>query len=240
MFDDVLSAFVAVVVALLVALPFGGALKRRPWLFYLMACAMVALHLWYRLSGHYVASLQVFIDVLNKGYLACAFLAIVMFVGVLDERSSLRRRLQPIRAELSIISFILIVSHAVIFLPTYLPHLSVLFSSRPSMSASIVIATMLVVVYLVLTLTSFHVFRTRMPYKVWKAVQRLSYLMVALLYAHIVLALGRSAFGGYHSPGALLALATYTVIVAVYGVLRARKALQDRSRQAVSTEAASR
>ena len=226
---DLVSALISAAIALIVAFPLGGALRRHPVPFYLVALALVVAHLWYRLAGMYVAGAQVVVDVMQKAYLSCAFLALVMFIGVLDEQSAARRRLQPIRAELSILSFILALGHTIVFLPSYLPHFSRVFLSHPGMAASIVVAILLVVVYVLLTVTSLHVLRVRMPYRVWKPIQRLSYAMVALLYAHILLALGRSAFLGHGSASAQLALVIYTLTTVVYVVLRVRKALRLRA-----------
>jgi sulfoxide reductase heme-binding subunit YedZ len=226
---DLVSALVSAAIALIVAFPLGGALKRQPAPFYLVALALVVTHLWYRFAGMYVPGAQVLIDVMQKAYLACAFLAIVMFIGVLDEQSAARRRLQPIRAELSILSFVLALGHTVVFLPSYLPHFSTIFLSHPGMAASIIVAILLEVIYAVLTVTSLHVLRVHMPYHTWKSIQRLSYAMVALLYAHILLALGRSAFLGHGSSSAQLAIVLYTLTTLAYVVLRVRKALRTRA-----------
>lgn len=230
MLNDIISALISVVVALIVALPLGGALKKRPAAFYAVAAVLVAAHLAYRFSGAYIAWLQVLVDVMNKGYLACAFLAIVMFTGVLDEGSAARRKLQPIRAELSILSFILILSHAIVYLPSYLPVLGRLFSLRAGMGVSIVVAIVLSVIFAVLSVTSLRVLRTKIPRKTWKAIQRGAYVMVALLWLHIFLVLSRSAFGGHGSESAQFALVVYTVLVVLYAVLRIRKAMNDHRR----------
>lgn len=232
MLDDILSALISVAVVAVVAFPLGGLLKKRPLPFYIVAALLVGAYLFYKFEGLYIAELQTVVGIVSKGYLACTLLAVVMFIGVLDETSPARRRLQPIRAELSILSFILILGHAIAYLPSYLPRLGVIFSSRLNLAFSISVAMLLVVVFAILAATSLRVFRTKMPYRVWKGIQRMSYLMVALLYLHIVLALGRSAFVGAGSDSVKFALAVYTVVVVVYAVLRVRKALRDRVRRA--------
>lgn len=231
MLDDVLSALLSVTVATLVAVPLGSLLKRRPLPFYIAAALVTGAYLYYKFGGFYSAGLQPIAGVVSKGYLACSLLAIVMFTGVLDEASPVRRRLQPIRAELSILSFILILGHAIAYLPSYLPRLGTIFSMRLNLAFSIAVAMLLVTVFAVLAVTSLHALRSRMPYRAWKGIQRLSYLMVALLYLHIVLALGRSAFVGAGSGGVRLALVVYGVLTVAYAVLRVRKALRDRARR---------
>lgn len=230
MVGDLLSALIALLVALGVAFGLGGSLRRYPAVFYAVALVFSGAYVWCKLSGTYAASLQVVVDVMGKGFLACAFLAIVMYTGVLDEGSPARKRLQPIRAELSIISFILILGHVVGYAPSYLTRLGVVFGSKPSLAVSFTVALVLLVVFALLSVLSLAVVRRRMPYRLWKRIQRLSYAMVGLLYLHIVLVLARSAFMGHPSVSAQVALGVYTLAVAVYAVLRVRKALRDRRR----------
>jgi sulfoxide reductase heme-binding subunit YedZ len=238
MLDDVISATISVVVALAVAIPLAPALRRHPTPFYLAAALAVAVYAWQRFSGGYVVGTNWFIDMIQKAYLSCAFLAIVMFVGVMPETSALRRRLQPVRGELSIVSFILMTGHAAAFLPAYLPRLRQVFASHLGLSASIVVAVLLAAIFALLAVTSLRAIRSRMPHGAWKAIQRLSYLMVALLYAHILLALGRTALASRASSAARLAIVVYTALLVAYAVLRVRKALRDRDRRrALAAEA---
>lgn len=237
MLDDIISALISVALALIVALPLGKALKKHPAPFYLVALMFVAAHLTYKFTGTYIAGAQVIVDVMQKGYLACALLAIVMFIGVLDEQTALRRRLQPIRAELSIMSCILISSHVLAFLPSYLPRLGAIFASHLGMSVSIIMACLLTLVFVLLSVMSLRVIRQHMSYKTWKAIQRLSYVMVALLLAHIALALGRPAFVGHGSSSAQFALVVYAILGVAYAVLRIRKALRDAKKAAAEQQA---
>lgn len=231
MIQDIVSALLSVAVALVVALPLGGALKKCPVAFYGMALLAVAAYVGYRYSGHVVPQAQILVDVMGKGYLSCSLLAVVMFTGVLNEGSPLRRRLQPIRAELSILSLITIMGHVMAYLPSYIPRIGAMFSQRASLAASFTVAAVLLVIFVVLGATSLHALRSRIPYKVWKAIQRMSYLMVALLFAHVLLVLGPLVVGGYGSPTALVSLVMYTLIVAAYAVLRLRKAHNDKKKQ---------
>ena len=231
MLADLASAGIGIACALLIAFPLGGALRKHPAPFYVVAILLVAAHFAYRASGAYVASAQVLLDVLNKAYLGCALLAVVMFTGVFDMNHPVRHRLQPIRAELSILSFIFVLDHIVGYAPAFLPVLGQLFGLRAGMAVSFVAAAVLTAVFVMLTVTSVKAVRAKMPHAVWKNVQRGSYVMVGLLWLHIVLVLGRPAFseaGG--SQAAQIALAVYTIAVLVYAVLRIRKALRDRQK----------
>ena len=227
---DVLVVVVSLAIALAVAFPLGGVLKRWPAAVYGVAALVVGLYLVGFYRAMFVGAWQPVVEPLRKGYVATFLLAIVMVTGALPERSAVRRRLQPIRAELSILSFVLYMAHVWTFLPSYLPRLGLLVSIGNLMSASIVVALVLTAVYALLTVLSLHKVRTHMPYRVWKGIQRLSYAMVALLYLHIWLAVGRSALFGA-SADMRVALVLYSVLVAVYAVLRVRKAVGDRRRR---------
>ena len=232
MLADLASACIGIVVALLIAFPAAGMLRKYPVPFYAVAVLLVAAHFVYRMQEAYFAPAQMFLDVLNKGYLGCALLAIVMFTGVLDMESPLRHRLQPIRAELSILSFIFICDHVIGYAPAFFPVLGQLFTVRAGMAVSFVAAIVLTAVFVVLTVTSVKAIRAKMSRTTWKNIQRGSYAMVGLLWLHIVLVLARPAFsetGG--SQSAQFALAVYTIVVAVYAVLRVRKALRDRRKR---------
>ena len=228
MFTNFVSAALGIGIALLLAFPLGTTLKKHPAPFYFVAFLIVALHLAYRVQGAYIAQAQIVLDAVNKAYLGSALLAIVMFTGVLQENSSLRQHLQPIRAELAILSFIFICDHMIGYAPSFFPVLGRLFSVRAGMAVSIVAAVVLALVFAVLSATSLRAIRRKMSPHTWKHIQRGSYAMVALLWVHIVLVLGRTAFGGSGSPTAITALVVYTVIIALYVVLRIRKALHDR------------
>lgn len=230
MFADVVGVLVSLALALLVAFGLGGPLKRRPGVFYGAGAVVVAVYLLCVYRVGYVAVLQPFLEPLRKGYLATFLLALVMFTGAMPERSSLRRRLQPIRAELSILSFVLYMGHVLTFLPSYLPRLGMLVSIGNLMSASIVVALVLTGIYALLSVLSLREIRARMPYAVWKGIQRLSYVMVGLLYLHICLAVGRSALRGAGAD-MRVAVVLYTVLVVAYAVLRVCKALVDYRRR---------
>ncbi len=239
MLSDILSALVCMTVTLLVSFPLAGPLKRHPWAFYLAAGAVTAVYLWYRQTGTYVPGIQFIIDTMQKGYLASFFLMIVMFTGALDEDSTARRTLQPIRAELSIISFILVIGHVAAFLPAYLPHLSRVLSTHSYVAVSLALALALTALYALLSLLSLRALRHRMPYRVWKGIQRLAYLMVVLLYLHILLTVGHAAVTGKTSD-AKVAMAVYTLVGLSYLFLRTRKSLRDKKRRAAERSQAAR
>ncbi len=225
---QLMGLLLALVVAVLLVFPFSGALRRHPAPFYLAAVVVTGVYVWADLTGVCMAPVGALAAVMQKGYLSSLLLAVVMFTGCFEEGSAVRKRLQPVRGELSILSFILIVGHVCSYLPSYLGRFGALLSARANVAASIVLAVALTALFAVLAATSLRCVRRAMDSKVWKAVQRLSYLMVALLVAHIGFMLGRSALVG--GLTARLTFVVYLAVVVLYAVLRVAKAVRDGAR----------
>lgn len=217
----------SLVIAFVLAFPLGKSLRRHPVVFYAIAVLVVVGFVAsraYNVGGPVVRWLA---PIVQKGYLATVLLGIVMFIGVLDEGSALRRRLQPIRGELSVVSSILYLGHLATYATSFLPRLGMTIQFQPLLGAAVVVAIPLTCVFAALSVTSLRTLKTRMSPKAWRGLQRFSYVMVALLAVHVALALGRSAIDG--SVVARASIAVYLVAVAVYAVLRVRKALRDRA-----------
>lgn len=238
MIPDLLSFALSAAIALAVAFPLGSTLKRHPVPFYLLAFALVGIYELFESAMRPTDfAVQILAEPFRKGYLASCLLAVVMFTGTLAHGSNARRRLQPIRAELSILSCIGYVPHVLTFLPSYLPRFGALVQAGNLMSASLVVAVILLAIYIVLSVLSLRMVRAQMPHRVWKGIQRLSYLMVALLVAHIWLAVGRSALAGAQA-GMRVALTAYTAVALLYAVLRIRRAWLDHAQGAPQSSVA--
>lgn len=230
MLESALGILVSAVVALVIAFPLGTTLKKHPWAFYIVALVLVAGYTVLRSLFPRNDAVQAVMPLFQKGYISIWLLAIVMWTGVLDEGTALRKRLQPIRGELSILSFIFILAHLYIYLEVYLPRFGSLFGPRSNVGVSLVFAIVLALLFLVLTVTSFRAVRNRMSAKGWKRLQRFSYAMVVLVFVHIVFVLGRSAFsGGFNAS--TLSVIVYGAIIVVYTVLRVMKYLRDKKRR---------
>ena len=164
--------------------------------------------------------------VVQKGYVAFALFAVVMMMGVLDKRSAVRRRLQPVRAQLSLLGTILIAGHIGFYAVVYLEILGSVGASNPFAVAGFTSAVALVVLLVPLAVTSIDVVRRRLGAMPWKRLQRLAYPFFALILVHAGCYLAKPVLGG--SADASLNLAVYALLLATYGVLRVRRALADR------------
>ena len=231
---QLIGLLIACAITFVIVVPLKTALWRHAGAFYLGAIALTVVYIWAIQTHARLTPIYVLTIILQKGYLSSLLLAIVMFTGCLNEGSAVRKWLQPIRAELSILSFIFIVGHVFSYLPGYLGRFGVLFATRPHVAASLVIATALTVLFLILSVTSLRVVRRAMKARVWKNIQRFAYLMVVLLAVHICFVLGRSALSGSGGLQASITLSVYIAAVAIYGILRIRKALRDCQKKTVT------
>lgn len=221
-----LGAFlISLAVALVVAFPLGRALRARAWVFYLVAFVLVGAYAGLVVAGVNLNAWRMATFVLQKGYLSSVLLGIVMFTGCLDDTSVLKHRLRPIRGELSVLSFIFVLGHLAVFLPSYAPRLFAGAALKGNVTVSIVVALVLTAIFVALGVTSFRSVRRRMNPKAWKNLQRLSYVMVALCVVHVGFFLGGSAFGG--SGKGIASFVVYALVVAVYAAARLLKAARD-------------
>ena len=228
MVNDLISFALSAVVAFVLVVPLNWLLRKRPTALYFAALCLIGLYAYYQYVGNYGGTVaQLFAEPLRKGYIASCLLATVMFTGTMSPHSEARRFLQPVRAEMSILSCILFMPHIAAYLPSYLPRLPRLVGMGNLISYSIIVALALAAIYVALSVLSLRVVRTKMPFKVWKGIQRASYLMIALLAAHIWLAIGKSALQG-NSPDTTVALVAYSCVIVAYAALRVRRAVLDR------------
>ena len=143
------------------------------------------------------------ITLLTSSYTGVSIYLIVMFVGVLQNTTAVKR-LRLARSELSILGGIIIVAHVarVFYLPFLFANPQFAAVWGPEAAAFMLVATgwigiPLSVVFLVLWVTSFPPVRRRMKPATWRKVQKWAYLFMALMLAQgFFLALGHAAYVG--------------------------------------------
>ena len=200
-------------------------LKKYPVPFYLGAIALVALYCWGTSVGVRGDAWSLFQPLMQRCALAFLLFSIVMFVGVLSEKSALRTRLMPIRRQLSILACIFAVGHIVFYGASYIPRISSAFTGN--LAFSLGLAALITALMTVLCVTSFQIVKHGMSAAAWKRVQRLAYPFYLLIYVHLALLLMPSALAG--NQVAVISIVVYSAIVGAYAVLRVAKALADRS-----------
>ncbi len=221
-----MGLLVCIVIAVLFSWFLRKPVKDYPVVFYVTALIVSALGIyftWFPVSNDIVRTL---VFSIQKGHLAFAFFVVVMFIGVFDPRASIRRSLNPVRAQLSIIASILIIAHFVPYLRGYLSMIGSLFSYRSSIIISFFIAIILLVLLALLAVTSFDAIKKRMTTKSWKTLQKLAYVFFVLIFIHLAGFLTNAYLQG--TDAVLISGTTYIVILVLYGVLRIRRYLIDR------------
>lgn len=218
--------------ALLLAVVFSVALKKPikkyPVLFYAIAIAIDVLFICnsYMVLPRIVSS-ALFLLV-HKCTLSLALFVVVMYIGVFARESKARAYLLPIRAELSIIAWILSLGHMTVYLMSYAPQV---MGGIDHMSGlvlgSLGVALVLFALLLVLGVTSFAVVKRSMKLRTWKRVQRLAYPFFGLVYVHLLLMLLPPALKG--GEAAQVSVAVYSVVFIGYAVLRLRRAAKDKA-----------
>lgn len=191
--------------------------RKAPVAFYVAAIAVDVLFLCSDVLGVPRIVDAALFTVVHKCTLALALFVIVMFIGVFPVDSKIRRWLQPIRAELSIVAWILSMGHMAAYFSSYMTRL---FSGvvDGAVFAAIVVALVLLVLLLVLGVTSFQFVKRRMSKVSWKRVQLLAYPFFGLVYVHLLLMLLPPALHG--GSTARFSVAVYTVIFIAYFVSR--------------------
>lgn len=222
-----MELIISVIASVAFVFLFRKLIKKYPIVFYVLAVLIDVLFL----SGVLFDASR---DIAVVGYpyvarclVGFGFFVIVMYIGVLSEKNRIRQMLMPIRGELSVIACILTLGHVVNYLGSYIADiLDGFFGMSIAMISSFVVSGILLVLLIPLAITSFNFVKSRMKPNSWKKLQKWAYLFYAFLYLHIMLMLvpTLSAVG----QRAMISIVAYTVIFALYAVLRIRKAMVDK------------
>lgn len=196
-------------------------LQHFPTAFYLVSIITTLLFV---VSGF--IDLPAFIDdplflLMRKCTLPLALFCVVMFIGVLPEKSLAKRTLKPIRGQLSIIAWVLSLGHMAAYAGLYVPRFIGKGTPELHMAASFAVAVVLFVLLLVLGATSFDCAKKRMSALHWLRIQRFAYAFFALTYAHVLLALGPASLHG--GAASQESIATYTAVFVSYALLRFKR-----------------
>ncbi len=217
---------IALVVAIALLAACEKPLKSHPALFYLLSLALVGAY-FYGSAVNATGGLWPYvIPLVQRCALAFLLFSVVMFAGALGDASPLKMRIMAVRRQLSIMACIFAVGHIVYYASSYLPRIA----STPTVNLafSLALALVLVVLMTVLLATSLLAVKQHLKASTWKAVQKLAYPFYLLIYVHLALLLMPSAFSGKET--AIVSLDVYSVVMAAYVVLRARRALIRKAR----------
>ena len=213
----------AFALALFVAFACTNQLKKAPMAFYALSIAAVAVYAYGISQGPAVGFWGFFIPFMQRCTLAMAFFVIVMFIGVFDESSPIRKKLLPVRRQLSICGCLLCLSHVFYYAKTYLSQLGSspqlqFAGSSGNLVLSLTISVILVLLLAVLGITSCTFVKAKMKASSWKNIQRLSYAFFTLIIVHLGIILVPPALSG-NTP-AIESVVVWGLIFVAYAVLK--------------------
>lgn len=160
---------------------------------------------------------------LYGGIIGVSFIVVVMYLGVLKKDSKFRKRLMPIRGELSILGCLLILGHNLSFGKGVVEELMIgLYTNAPLYNVAILSSVVLILLMLILLITSFPIVRKKMDGKSWKRIQRLAYPFFVLIYIHYVLVFVPWLAPEFHWYN-LLSTISYSLIYFIYMYLKLKK-----------------
>lgn len=112
-----------------------------------------------------------------KGFLGLAIFYVVMIIGVLNKKTKLYKRLYSIRAELSIIGFIVLTPHAIFFI----------IDKFFGLGRFELIGLIAYIIMVPLFILSFKKIRAKFQFYNWKRIQNFAYLAYVLIFVHLIL-----------------------------------------------------
>lgn len=172
-------------------------------------------------------------DYISRGTLATALFILVMYARILPTKSRFFRTLMSLRAPLAIMAAFMILLHNGTYFIQYHENarLRNIYMSTPEIIAA-GCTTLMLLLLIPLTITSFTFVRKKMKGTTWKKLQRLSYLFYALIYIHVACLFGLQISRGNQSYK--LELAIYTAIFGFYLVSRVALYLKNTKKNNMS------
>ena len=139
-----------------------------------------------------------YLSIINTGLLGLSFYIIVMYTGVLEKGSKIKKKLSSVRREYAIIGFIFLTPHA------YLN----IYNSITNVMPLELLGLLAYLLMIPLFITSFKLIRINIPTSSWLKLHRFSYLVYFLMLLYIIRI----------SEPRIAVL--YTIIYGVYSVLK--------------------
>jgi uncharacterized protein with FMN-binding domain/DMSO/TMAO reductase YedYZ heme-binding membrane subunit len=176
---------------------------------------------------------QIVMGYITRGTFATSLFILVMYARILPRGSKAMTTIMGLRAPLAIMAAMIILLHNGFYLMYYFGRV---FTSGIAMDTYEIIAfistTVMWILLLPLTITSFMKVRRKMNPVKWKNLQRWSYLFYALIYVHVCTLFTKQILSGHASYGRDLAI--YTFVFGYYAVKRVSLALEMKKKSNIS------
>jgi len=118
-----------------------------------------------------------FTGVFVSGEIGLSFYLVVMFAGAFPKQSRLTKKLKSVRKEYSIWGLIALIPHLILFLIDFIT------GAYPWEVVGVIAALIMIPLFI----TSFQRYKKKMKIKDWQKLQKLSYLVYALIFVHLIL-----------------------------------------------------
>lgn len=207
-------------------------IHKFPWLFYALAIIADVVFIYATVGDAPRWLWLALFNQIQKCILPLAMFVIVMFIGCFSKESKVSKWLRPIRAELSIIAWILSLGHMVIYMMSYLPRIFGTAAVSTNVMCAFVVAVVLLILLLVLGVTSFGFVKRRMKTSSWIKLQKWSYVFFGLTYVHLMLMLFPSALHG--GKAATISVCVYSVVFIGYAIWRVIRWQLDKKAEAAA------
>ncbi len=176
---------------------------------------------------------QLVMGYITRGTFATSLFILVMYARILPRGSKAMTTIMGLRAPLAIMAAMIILLHNGFYLMYYFRRV---FTAGIAMDTYEIIAfistTVMWILLLPLTITSFIKVRRKMNPVKWKNLQRWSYLFYALIYVHVCTLFTKQILSGHASYGRDLAI--YTFVFGYYAVKRVSLALEMKKKSNIS------
>lgn len=217
---------IALISAVIFAVLFREPMRRHPIVFYALAISVDIAFLTRAISSLSAVAGRMLFAYMQQGLFAFGLLSVVMFIGVLPEKSRAKRYLRPVRGELSVVACIFIVGHVLNYLQPVFMRVVGGADVRASVFTGVLISVILVALLTILTVTSFRSVRDAMPATSWRRIQLFAYPFYFLMFCHVMAMLLPSALSGANR--ATIAVALYAILGLSYVTLRLWRLYCDR------------
>lgn len=115
-------------------------------------------------------------QIVTQGFIGLAFFVVVMFGGAFKRNSKASKRLRSVRKEYSIIGFILLIPHALLYVLQFID------GSYPVEWFGILAMLVMIPLFII----SFSMIKKKIPIKKWASIQKWAYLGYALIFIHLI------------------------------------------------------
>lgn len=227
-----MKLLLALLISLIIILLAEKSIRKHPAIWYCSAFVLSFLCL--LLPSSAPTWLSSFVtSFISRGTLATALFILVMYARILPTKSRLFRTLMSLRAPLAIMAAFMILLHNSTYFIHYYNNVRQRNMTMTLLEIIAAVCTTVMLLLLIpLTVTSFSFVRKKMKGRTWKKLQRLSYLFYGLIYLHVACLFGGQIAKGNQSYS--LELAIYTAIFGLYLVCRISLYLKNTSKLSAS------